>query len=180
MPEEHDKADAAVHPSAAWFASRWRVSLFTGRIQMRVENILPVAKQRLITIQADAPLMEAAKLLTDTHRALLVVCGSDGVMVGVITKTDIVRQVARCDGDLSDAKIFAVMTQAVTSCHEKNLLHEVLGVMKARGFVHIPIIDQKSRPVGVVNARDALQALLREVKDEELLLRAYVMGVGYQ
>jgi hypothetical protein len=31
----------------------------------------------------------------------------------------------------------------------------------------------------VVNARDALQALLREVKDEELLLRAYVMGVGY-
>jgi hypothetical protein len=31
-----------------------------------------------------------------------------------------------------------------------------------------------------VNARDALQALLQEVTDEELLLRAYVMGVGYQ
>ena len=146
---------------------------------MRVENMLPIAKQRLITIQANAPLVEAAELLTDTHRALLVVCGSDGVMVGVITKTDIVRQVAR-DGDLSDARISPVMTQAVTSCREKDPLHDVLGVMKARGFVHIPIIDQKSRPTGVVNARDALQALLREVKDEELLLRAYVMGVGYQ
>jgi CBS domain-containing protein len=51
--------------------------------------------------------------------------------------------------------------------------------MKEKGFVHIPIVDKNLRPRGVVNARDALQALLREVTDEELLLRAYVMGVGY-
>ena len=30
------------------------------------------------------------------------------------------------------------------------------------------------------NARDALGALLRGVKDEESLLRDYVMGVGYR
>ena len=71
------------------------------------------------------------------------------------------------------------MTQAVTSCQRDDLLHDVLSLMKEKGFVHIPIIDQTSRPCGVVNARDALQALLREVTDEELLLRAYVMGVGY-
>ena len=147
---------------------------------MRVENILSTAKQRLVTIEAEALLVEAAKLLTDTHRALLVVCEKNGAMVGVVTKTDIVRQVAGCSGDLREARIADVMTQAVTSCRENDPLHGVLGIMKARGFVHIPIVDEKSRPVGVVNARDALQALLREVKDEELLLRAYVMGVGYQ
>lgn len=147
---------------------------------MRVENILVTAKQRLITIEAEALLVEAAKLLTDTHRALLVVCESDGVMAGVVTKTDIVRQVARCGGDLSKARIADVMTQTVTSCRGSDPLPGILEIMKARGFVHIPIVDEKSRPVGVVNARDALQALLREVKDEELLLRAYVMGVGYQ
>ena len=38
----------------------------------------------------------------------------------------------------------------------------------------------KSRPCGVVNARDALQALLGEVEDEEALLRAYVAGIGYR
>jgi len=51
--------------------------------------------------------------------------------------------------------------------------------MKERGFVHIPIVEQDSRPVGVVNARDALQALLVEAGDEGLLLRDYVMGIGY-
>jgi len=59
-------------------------------------------------------------------------------------------------------------------------LHDVLATMKERGFVHIPIVDEQARPCGVVNARDALQALLRDVTNEELLLRAYVMGIGYR
>ena len=51
--------------------------------------------------------------------------------------------------------------------------------MKERGLKNVPITDQDSRPVGVLNARDALQALLEEVENEELLLRDYVMCVGY-
>jgi CBS domain-containing protein len=101
-------------------------------------------------------------------------------MVGVITKTDIVRRVAASNGNLKDATIAEAMTRGVISCGQNDLLHDVLRTMKSRGFVHIPIIDADNKPLGVVNARDALQALLREVKDEELLLRAYVMGVGYQ
>jgi CBS domain-containing protein len=146
---------------------------------MRIESILPVARQRMITVQADASLVDAAHLLSDTHKALLVVCNDEGAMVGVITKTDVVRQVAVCHGVVDSKPISAVMTQTVTSCRTNDLLHDVLALMKSRGFVHIPVIDQDSRPSGVVNARDALQALLREVKDEELVLRAYVMGVGY-
>jgi hypothetical protein len=36
-----------------------------------------------------------------------------------------------------------------------------------------------SHPIGMLNARDALQLLLEEAQDEELLLRDYVMCVGY-
>jgi CBS domain-containing protein len=147
---------------------------------MRVASILSVARDRLVTIQADALLTEAAELLCGTHRALLVVCDSRGTMTGVITKTDVVRQVARCHGNLSDVRIADVMTTLVTYCKQGDSLHDVLALMHLRDFVHIPIIDQESRPYGVVNARDALQALLGEVEDEEQLLRAYVMGVGYR
>ena len=51
--------------------------------------------------------------------------------------------------------------------------------MKARGLKNVPVTDEDSRPVGVLNARDVLQALLRVVKNEESLLRDYVMNVGY-
>ena len=58
-------------------------------------------------------------------------------------------------------------------------LHDVLSKMKERGFVHIPIVDQESRPIGVINARDALQVLLGEVEYDVSFLRDYVMGIGY-
>ncbi len=73
----------------------------------------------------------------------------------------------------------AVMTKAVVSCHSGDLLRDVWSLMKKRHLKNIPIVDQESRPVGVLNARDALEALLGEVEYEEDLLRDYVMCVGY-
>jgi predicted transcriptional regulator len=50
---------------------------------------------------------------------------------------------------------------------------------KQRHLKNIPVIDSNSRPIGVLNARDALEVLLGEVENEEVLLRDYVMSVGY-
>jgi CBS domain-containing protein len=52
-------------------------------------------------------------------------------------------------------------------------------MMATRGFVHLPVVDEHCRPLGVVNARDALRALTAEEKHEASLLRDYIMGVGY-
>jgi CBS domain-containing protein len=144
-----------------------------------VERILPIALQRLITIPDDALLTDAAKLLSSAHISLVVVCNPDGVMVGVITKTDIVRQIAHCHGLSCTMSAAAAMTRTLTYCHPSDALQDVLSIIKEHGFVHIPIVEQDFRPVGVVNARDALQALLVEADDEGLLLRDYIMGIGY-
>jgi CBS domain-containing protein len=147
---------------------------------MLVERILPIALERLITIQADAFITDAAKLLCDTHISLVVVCNPDGAMVGVISKTDVVRQIAHGRGSPSTTTAAAVMTRDVTYCHPSDSLHDVLSKMKERGFVHVPIVDQKSKPAGVINARDALQVLLGEVDHDVSFLREYVMGIGYR
>ena len=146
---------------------------------MLVERALPIATMRLNTIQAGASLSDAAKLLCDTHISLLVVCSSDGVMVGVVSKTDIVRQIARSEGSCSTTSTESVMTRDVTSCHPGDSLHDVLLKMKERGLVHVPIIDGDSKPVGVMNARDALQVLLGDVEYDVSFLRDYIMGIGY-
>jgi predicted transcriptional regulator len=74
-------------------------------------------------------------------------------MVGVITKTDIVRQIAHCEGSRCTTAAEAVMTRDVTFCRPSDSLHDVLSKMKERGFVHVPIVDQETKPVGVINAR---------------------------
>lgn len=146
---------------------------------MLVERVLPIALKRLNTIQTGAFLTDAAKLLCDTHRSLLVVCNPDGVMVGVITKTDIVRQIAHCEGSRCTTAAEAVMTRDVTFCRPSDSLHDVLSKMKERGFVHVPIVDQEKKPVGVIDARDALQVILGDVEYDVSFLRDYIMGIGY-
>ncbi len=51
--------------------------------------------------------------------------------------------------------------------------------MKQRGPRHLPVVDDQSQPLGVVNARDVLQALLASAGNESDLLRDYVMSVGF-
>ncbi|WIJ26952.1 cyclic nucleotide-binding/CBS domain-containing protein [Devosia sp. RR2S18] len=146
---------------------------------MYAESLLPAARQRLITISDDAPLIEAAgKLRSGTD--ILVVCNSAGVLRGVVSKTDIVGQIAQCQGAGCIALISVAMTQDVLSCRSGDLLEDLWSNMKERGLKNIPFLDGDSRPVGVLNARDLLQALLKESTTEEDMMRHYVMGVGYR
>ena len=47
-----------------------------------VTSVDAVARSRLATIRGDALLVDAAKLLSETHISLVVVCNYDGTMVG--------------------------------------------------------------------------------------------------
>jgi arabinose-5-phosphate isomerase len=52
--------------------------------------------------------------------------------------------------------------------------------MKARSIQNVPLVDAHETPLGIVTARDVLQVLLEEAETEEVLLRDYVMGVGWR
>ena len=71
------------------------------------------------------------------------------------------------------------MTRDVVVCWPGELLQDVWERMKERKLKSIPVMDEDSRPVGVLHARDILQVLLEESQDEESMLRDYVMGIGY-
>lgn len=143
-----------------------------------VEKALSTAYARLVTIADDAPLIDAARLLgagTD-----LVVCCANGALTGVVTKTDVVARMGRCEGAGCTVPASSVMTRDVLICRSGDWLTDVWSRMKSRGLKNVPVAAEDGRPLGVLNARDALQLLLRESQDEEGLLRDYVMSVGYQ
>ena len=145
-----------------------------------VKRIDALARSRLVTVSADALLVDAANLLSDRHISLVVVCDSHGVMAGVITKTNIVQQVGRSCEIIGTALAGDVMTRDVASCRPADSLLDVMAKMEKLGLTHIPVVGDDSKPCGVVNAGDALRALMADDKYEAALLRDYVMGIGYQ
>ncbi|HZH57325.1 CBS domain-containing protein [Yanghanlia caeni] len=145
----------------------------------RVLDTLPVASKRLVTLSLAAPLVEAARLLSEQPTHLIVVCNTQGLMQGVVTKSDVVRQISHCTGCSCTTQVSDVMTRDVISCRPEQSLREVWGIMKEKGLKQIPVADQRPMPLGLLYANEALEALLNHVSQEELQLREYVMGIGY-
>ena len=145
-----------------------------------VSSIEATSKLRLATASTDTILQDIAKLLTGTQVSLVVVCTATGAMAGVITKTILVQHIAQPSTISANSRAKDVMETEVVSCGPDDDLNTVLAMMKARHLVHIPVLDAKGIPLGVINAHDALSAMLKDEKYEEALLRDYVLGIGYQ
>lgn len=82
---------------------------------MKVVTILEKARRRLATVSDRAPLVEAAGLLK-RDVDLVVVCGSDQKLVGVVTKTDVVGRISTCQGASCTCAVATVMTRDVLTC----------------------------------------------------------------
>jgi CBS domain-containing protein len=143
-----------------------------------VQHILDGAQRRLATLSLDSLLSEAALILANPDTPLVVVCDAQGIAVGVLTKTDIVKSLARERG--IEARAGSIMAHPVVFCDVEQTLQRVWEAMHARSLRSVPILNGSGRPVGVVHARDLAQALLDETNEEEIVLRDYFLGVGYQ
>jgi CBS domain-containing protein len=147
---------------------------------IRIANVLPSTQERLLLLGDHRQLTDAASLLAEPNRQMVVICDRAGAMVGVVTRTDIVRQIRHCKGCACTTACAMVMSTQVISCRPDDWLHDVWSTMKSKGLHSVPVVDANSRPLGLLSASDALEMLLSEVEEEEELLKDYVMCVGYR
>lgn len=143
-----------------------------------IDQLLPTARGRLATIPHEAPLTEAARLLLQPHFNLIDILNADETLAGVISSSDIVRQISVCEGRSCMTQASAFMTRDVDTCNAEDLLDNVWSTMSMSGLKNVPVIDSESRPLGMLYARDALRVLLGEAEHQELLLHDYVLGIG--
>lgn len=145
-----------------------------------VGSIEAVARSRLLTVLAGTRLVEVAAQLSSTQISVVVVCDGAGAAMGTITETLLIKHLGLGQADFFATHAGDVMIREFATCAPGDLLSDVLAAMQARSLVYVLLIGPNGQPLGVLNARDGLRALLAAGNQEEALLRDYVMGVGYQ
>ena len=145
-----------------------------------VKHVLEAARKRLAVLSVEASLVDVARILANRDTPLVVVCDSDGIAVGVISSSHVLNALATEGVDAVSLNAGAIMTKPLLSCHVDEYLQQVWAVMNSRTLPCAPILDADGRVQGVLHARDVAIALIDEVNYDEVLLRDYVMGVGYQ
>ena len=141
---------------------------------MLIEGLIEAARERLVD---DAKLIDISKLLS-AGTDLVIACDSDGVLTGVVTKTDLVKQISTCYDAVCMLPVATVMTRDVALCRGSDSLADVSQLMNQRHLKNIPVMDINDCPLGVLTARIIFRALLGEAKYEESQLINYVDGFG--
>lgn len=145
---------------------------------MFVKSLHALTSSRLAVVSRDATVQEAAVSLSRPGVGLVAVCSGTGSLEGVLSKSDLIRHL--CCPNAASAPASALMSRSVVTCSPEEGVHEVWQAMTARGLQNVPVVDDASRPVGMLDIRDAMKALFEEEALQERMLFNYVTGVGYR
>jgi CBS domain-containing protein len=145
---------------------------------MRIDSLNHLTVSRLAVIAAGATLRSAAIALSSSHIGLVIVCDESGAIAGVVSKSDLVRHLAL--GGAAEAPVTTQMSGDIVSCTPADDIHATWKIMAARNLQNVPVLSADSKPLGVLDIRDALKALYEQEEYQERLLSNYVAGVGYQ
>jgi CBS domain-containing protein len=144
---------------------------------MRIDSLRVATSARLAVVDLDATLQTAASSLSRPGIGMVVVCGDTGA-AGVVTKSDLVRHLAT--NGAADAPVALLMTRPVVSCGPADEVYSVWQTMTARRLQNVPVLGCDLKPLGILDIRDAMQALLEQEQYEEHMLVDYIAGVGYR
>ena len=140
---------------------------------MRVGDLLQTKKQNVITIDAQADVRTAVRLLMEHGVGALPVLNADGALTGVISERDIVRAVHVNLDYLRTARIDRIMRHPAPVCTPDESLHEVMSRLTRERVRHLVVVED-GRPVGVVSVGDLVKHRLEQLETEAGVLRDYV------
>jgi CBS domain-containing protein len=140
---------------------------------MNVGTILRQKGRAVTTAQPDVSLQEVANRLAAKRIGAIVVVGEGGEVCGIVSERDIVRALA-AEGAAALAKPVAQsMTRQVVTCQETDTLDELMAMMTARRFRHLPVVTDGAL-VGIVSIGDVVKHHVAEVEMEATAMREYI------
>ncbi|MBP0440992.1 CBS domain-containing protein [Tianweitania sediminis] len=140
---------------------------------MTVNDILAVKGRDVTTISPDRTVQEAAVLLAQLGIGALVVTDSFNRIVGILSERDVVRAIGQSGSAALQGSVEALMTKQVTTCHDDQNTRDLLEIMTAGRFRHIPV-EKNGFLDGIVSIGDVVKRRLEDVEREAEEIKLYI------
>ena len=139
-----------------------------------VQHILDKKRGPVATIDSEANVLDAAKLMNERHIGALVVTRHDKV-VGIFTERDILNRVVAARSLPEQTLVKDVMTTPVACCRRKTTEAECRAVMRSKRIRHLTVVED-DQLVGIISVGDVIEDENQE-KDETIhYLHEYLYG----
>lgn len=140
---------------------------------MIVKTILEEKGTDVQTVGPDQTLAEAVRLLAERRIGAVVVTRGGNRIAGILSERDIVRILASGGVGALDKPVSSAMTSRVKVCHENNTINEVMEIMTAGRFRHLPV-ERDGRLAGIVSIGDVVKKRIEEIEHEAEEIRNYI------
>jgi len=110
----------------------------------------------VLTITADRKVAYARLLMLRHNVGALPVVDDAGILLGIITQRDI----DLAGADVSDLLVSDLMTRSLIKAKESTTLRWIVEKMIKTGLQRIPVVDEKSKLLGLVTQTTVIKAAL--------------------
>lgn len=140
---------------------------------MTVKAILDEKGHAVLTLGPNEPLAAAIKALAENRIGALVITNGDRKIVGILSERDIVRALAKEGPDAVTTPIKSTMTAKVRICNEHHTVNDVMEIMTAGRFRHLPV-EKDGLLDGIISIGDVVKKRIEDVEREAEQIRSYI------
>jgi CBS domain-containing protein len=140
-----------------------------------VAAILKHKGYQVFTVDPTEPVSSVVQILSEHRIGAVMVIDAAEQMLGIVSERDIVRCLAANGNRTPDMTAGQLMTRTLHVAHPESTVAEVMQMMTAGRFRHLPVVDRDAL-VGLVSIGDVVKARIMEQDMAVDSLKAYVAG----
>lgn len=132
----------------------------------------PVRKIKVrkpIVIESGKSVKDAVELMQQRHLGCALVT-KNGKLAGIMTERDILMKIVGKGKDIGKVKVDEIMTPDPQAFEPDDSVAFVLNAMSVGGYRHVPIVDDKEKPIAVVSVKDIVGFIVEHFPEEVLNL----------
>jgi len=135
------------------------------------------SRREIFSIREDATVHDAARYLRDKQVRSVGVCDRNGVLLGVISQSDISDKVAAENKCPAWMRVSEIMTRQLVTVTPETSIEDCLRLMDQHSIYHLLVVDSDLGFRGMISVTDLLQLFASDQKARADMLEALIFPI---
>ena len=144
---------------------------------MTVAAVLKHKGYQITAVDPTATIAQVAEVLAERRIGAVLVLDRAEQLLGIVSERDILRSLAANGARTLEMTAGQLMTRALQVAHPDMTEEEVMAMMTAGRFRHVPVMEHGVL-VGLISIGDVVKARIMQQEHEVDSLKAYVAGAA--
>ena len=140
---------------------------------MKVADLI-AGRREVYFVSEETTVHDAARYLRERQVRAVGVCDKQGVLLGVISQSDVSDKVAAENKCPAWMHVSEIMTRQLVSATPDTSLEDCLRLMEQHGIYHLVVLDNQKGYRGMISVTDLLQLFASDQKARADMLESLI------